>query len=223
MRGEAFARGSLAPETAPKPLPKSAKLAAAEPGRTAMEVAITTADTLEGDGRPEPALRPRPWPKPAPLTEPVHEGARAIVPPLTVMLLLIVGLVIFYAVRHYLFTLNRLFGRQRHPYLDIDIADWPTLTVLVAAHNEEAVIAGSLTCLLHADYPADRLTIMPVNDRSCDRTREIIDDFVQRYPGRIIPFHRTGGKPGKAAALKDASAAVASDIIVVFDADYLHR
>jgi cellulose synthase/poly-beta-1,6-N-acetylglucosamine synthase-like glycosyltransferase len=221
VSGEAFARGSLAPETAPKPLPKSVKLAAAEPGRTAMEVAMTTADTLEGDGRPEPALRPRPWPKPAPLTEPVHEGAKAIVPPMTAMLLLVVGLVIFYAVRHYLFTLNRLFGRQRHPYLDIDIADWPTLTVLVAAHNEEAVIAGSLTCLLHADYPADRLTIMPVNDRSCDRTREIIDDFVQRYPGRIIPFHRTGGKPGKAAALKDASAAVASDIIVVFDADYL--
>ncbi len=178
-------------------------------------------DTLEDDGRREPALRPRPWPKPAPPKAPLHEDAQAIVPPLTAMLLLIVGLVIFYAVRHYLFTLNRLFGRQRHPYLDIDIADWPTLTVLVAAHNEEAVIAGSLTCLLHADYPVDRLTIMPVNDRSCDRTREIIDDFVQQYPGRITPFHRTGGKPGKAAALKDASDAVASDIIVVFDADYL--
>ncbi len=62
---------------------------------------------------------------------------------------------------------------------------------------------------------------MPVSDRSSDRTREIIDDFVQQYPGRVTPFHRTSGKPGKAAALKDASEAVASDIIIVFDADYL--
>ena len=140
---------------------------------------------------------------------------------ITTLLALVIGLVAFYAVRHYLFTLNRLFGRQRHPYLDVDIADWPTLTVLVAAHNEEAVIAGSLACLLRSDYPADRLTIMPVNDRSSDRTREIIDECVQRYPGRIVPFHRAGGKPGKAAALKDACKWVTSEIIVVFDADYL--
>ncbi|WP_296228144.1 glycosyltransferase family 2 protein [Ralstonia sp. UBA689] len=140
---------------------------------------------------------------------------------ITSLLALVIGLVAFYAVRHYLFTLNRLFGRQRHPYLDVDVANWPTLTVLVAAHNEEAVIAGSLACLLRADYPADRLTIMPVNDRSSDLTREIIDEFVQRHPGRIVPFHRTGGKPGKAAALKDACRWVTAEVIVVFDADYL--
>ncbi|WP_441627244.1 glycosyltransferase family 2 protein [Cupriavidus sp. 2MCAB6] len=151
----------------------------------------------------------------------VQAGRQRLVIALTVALLLIVGLVIVYATRHYLFTLNRLFGKQRHPYLDIDIADWPTLTVMIAAHNEEAVIAGSLACLLRADYPADRLTIMPVNDRSSDRTREIIDDFVVQYPGRISPFHRSAGKPGKAAALKDATERIASNIIVVFDADYL--
>ncbi|WER48369.1 glycosyltransferase family 2 protein [Cupriavidus sp. WKF15] len=152
------------------------------------------------------------------------DGARigdVAVSALTGLLFLIILLVAFYAVRHYVFTLNRLFGRQRHPYLDIDVADWPPLTVLVAAHNEEAVIAGSLECLLRADYPADRLTITPVNDRSSDRTREIIDEVVAKHPGRIIPFHRTGGKPGKAAALKDACETVGTDIIVVFDADYL--
>jgi len=140
---------------------------------------------------------------------------------ITSLLALVIVLVVFYAVRHYLFTLSRLFGRQRHPYLDVDIADWPTLTVLVAAHNEEAVIAGSLACLLRVDYPKDRLTIMPVNDRSTDRTREIIDEFVEQHPGCIVPFHRTGGKPGKAAALKDACKLLTSEIIVVFDADYL--
>ena len=137
------------------------------------------------------------------------------------VLLALVALIVLYTLRHYLFTLNRLFGRQRHPYLDIDTADWPTLTVLVAAHDEEAVIAGSLSCLLQADYPAEKLVLMPMNDRSTDRTREIIDAVAAQHPGQITPFHRTGGKPGKAAALKDAMALVKSELIVVFDADYL--
>lgn len=130
-------------------------------------------------------------------------------------------LLLVYAVRHYVFTLNRLFGHQRHPYASIVSADWPHVTVLVAAHNEEAVIADCLENLMGVDYPADRMLVMPVNDRSSDGTREIIDRVIERYPGRIVPFHRSGGKPGKAAALKDATALVKTDFIIVFDADYL--
>ena len=126
-----------------------------------------------------------------------------------------------YALRHYIFTINRLFARQRHPYIDIDTAQWPSLTVLVAAHNEEAVIRDSLMALLDADYPRDKLQITPVNDRSTDGTESIIDTFVASHPGRLRPFHRRSGKPGKAAALKDAMSFVDSDVIVVFDADYI--
>ena len=129
-------------------------------------------------------------------------------------------LICVYTVRHYFFTLNRLFGKQRHPYLDLECADWPAITVLIAAHNEEAVVADILKALLEVDYPADRLTILPVNDRSTDRTREIIDEFVVRHP-RIQPFHRTEGKPGKAAALKDAMTRVNTEIVLIFDADYV--
>lgn len=134
---------------------------------------------------------------------------------------LIIAVLVTYTLRHYLFTLSRLFGKQSHMYLDIPHADWPHITVLVAAHNEEKVIAGSLSALLEVDYPADRMTIIPVNDRSTDGTREIIDHFVNTHPGRIIPFHRTDGKSGKSAALKDAMARVTNDIVIIFDADYL--
>jgi cellulose synthase/poly-beta-1,6-N-acetylglucosamine synthase-like glycosyltransferase len=133
----------------------------------------------------------------------------------------VIILVLIYTARHYYFTLNRLFGAQRHPYIDIDTADWPTVTIFVAAHNEEAVIADALTALLEVDYPPERLQIMPVNDRSTDRTKEIIDELSRQNPGRITPFHRSEGKPGKAAALKDATETVASEILIVFDADYV--
>lgn len=133
----------------------------------------------------------------------------------------VVVLICIYTVRHYCFTISRIIGEQRHPYIDVDTAVWPAVTVLIAAHNEEAVVADILTALLEVDYPAEKLTIVPVNDRSVDRTREIIDSFVLRNPGRITPFHRAGGKPGKAAALKDSMAYVNTEIMLVFDADYV--
>ena len=133
----------------------------------------------------------------------------------------VIVLICIYTLRHYIFTLSRVFGRQRQPYADIEAADWPFVTVLIAAHNEEAVIADCIEALLQADYPVEKLKIVPVNDRSKDRTRDIIDSLVTRYPGRIHPFHRTSGKPGKAAALKDAMAYVDGGVFLVFDADYV--
>lgn len=140
---------------------------------------------------------------------------------LVAVLFLVVGIISVYTVRHYWFTLNRLLGEQRHPYLDIQLAEWPAVTVLIPAHNEEAVITHILQALLVADYPRERLRIMPVNDRSTDRTRELIDAFTRENPGQLRPFHRTGGIPGKSAALKDATALADTDILLVFDADYL--
>lgn len=166
--------------------------------------------------------------KPSVLLEihPVVDSRYEALPPLVVnialdILLVVIALVFIYTVRHYVFTINRVFGSQRHPYADIDAADWPKVTVFIAAHNEEAVISHSLQALLDVDYPADRLQIMPVNDRSTDATKQIIDEFVARYPGRIEPFHRVDGKPGKSAALKDATILASGDILIVFDADYV--
>jgi cellulose synthase/poly-beta-1,6-N-acetylglucosamine synthase-like glycosyltransferase len=133
----------------------------------------------------------------------------------------IVFIICVYTARHYWFTLNRLFGFQRHPYIDIDTADWPPVTVLVAAHNEEKVIANILSALMTVKYPYDRMLVVPVNDRSTDRTREIVEEFVKRFPGRIRPFHRVTGKGGKAAALKDAMEMVETEVILIFDADYI--
>lgn len=139
----------------------------------------------------------------------------------TVILYGVVGMLLVYMLRHCLFTLNRVFGRQRHPYLDVDTADWPQVTVLVPAHNEELVIAESLAALLDVDYPSDRITLIPIDDRSTDGTWSIIEDYTARHPGRIAPLRRTGGKPGKAAAIGEATLQASGEILLVFDADYI--
>lgn len=140
---------------------------------------------------------------------------------LSAMLALIVLAMAAYGARHIVFTFSRLFGNQRHPYIDIDTAQWPQITVFIAAHNEEKVIAGCISALLKSDYPEDRVKIVPVNDRSHDGTQAIIDRYTGLFPHRIFPFHRTSGKPGKSAALKDAIAFAEGDIAIIFDADYI--
>jgi len=140
---------------------------------------------------------------------------------MTAILGFIILLLVIYTIRHYLFTLNRLFGRQRQPYLDIEQAAWPQVVVCVAAHNEEKVIADALNALLEVDYPRDKLIIMPVNDRSTDGTRKIIDRIAAANPDRFMLFHRSAGRPGKAAALRDATEKIQAEIIIIFDADYL--
>jgi cellulose synthase/poly-beta-1,6-N-acetylglucosamine synthase-like glycosyltransferase len=147
--------------------------------------------------------------------------AHAIVATLALVLFVIIVVMMVYALRHTVLTFNRLFGNQRHPYLDIDIAQWPQITVFIAAHNEEQVIAGCLGALLNSNYPENRLKIVPVNDRSSDATEAIVNEWVQRHPQRITPFHRRSGSPGKSAALKDALAFMKGDIAIIFDADYV--
>ena len=137
------------------------------------------------------------------------------------LLFVIILIMAIYGLRHLIFTMNRLTGVQRHPYMDIAVARWPMITVFIAAHNEEKVIAGCMDALLNTDYPVDRLKIIPVNDRSSDATGQIIDSYAARFPSQISAFHRSSGNAGKAAALKDALRSTEGDIAIIFDADYV--
>jgi cellulose synthase/poly-beta-1,6-N-acetylglucosamine synthase-like glycosyltransferase len=140
---------------------------------------------------------------------------------LATLLYVVVAVLVIYTARHYVFTLSRLFGRQRQPFVDVTVADWPEAVVFIPCHNEEKVIAGSLDALLANDYPRDRLSIMPIDDRSTDGTAAILREYAERHPGLIRPVFREGGLPGKAAALAETGARVGGDVHLVFDADYV--
>ena len=66
----------------------------------------------------------------------------------------------------------------------------PSVTVVVAAYNEESVIARRIENLLELDYPADRLQIVVSSDASSDRTEEI----ALQYPGVLVISNPRGGK-----------------------------
>lgn len=89
-------------------------------------------------------------------------------------------LMIVYAARHLLFAYNRTFGRQKLYYNDIYTSQLPKLSVLIPMHNEEQVLHFVLEALLKCDYDRDRLEIIPINDNSTDRTRELLDEYHEK-------------------------------------------
>ncbi|QCU32739.1 glycosyltransferase family 2 protein [Burkholderia pseudomallei] len=211
--------------------PASASLATAPFARTAQARAFAQPSLPHAEAvafafaqaEPFDAERPAAAGLPAAADAPPAAGKGIVISLCAAYLWVFALLTLVYASRHYVFGLDRLFKPQRAPYRAITHADWPEITVFVAAHNEEAVVADCLTALLATTYPRERLTIVPVNDRSTDNTRALIDEVQARAPELIKPFHRESGKPGKAAALKDALREIRGDIMVVFDADYLPR
>ncbi|WP_222265567.1 glycosyltransferase [Modestobacter marinus] len=96
----------------------------------------------------------------------------------------------------------------------------PSVAVLVGCKNEELVVDGMVTALFALDYPADRLTLVVVDDGSDDSTGARLDAWAARDP-RLRVLHRPlGSGGGKSGALNDALSLVDADIAVVFDADH---
>ncbi len=139
---------------------------------------------------------------------------------LKLYVILVVLIMAVYAVRHYLFTVNRLTGDQRLGYHDIVDSDLPRISVLIPMHNEEKVARQSLETLLRCEYPRELLEIIPIDDHSTDGTGAILDELAAAHPV-IRPLHRDRGLRGKPPALNDALLLSAGEIIIVFDADYL--
>jgi hypothetical protein len=75
-------------------------------------------------------------------------------------------------------------GMRRVPHLRVrplsETPDLPTLTVVVPALNEEGTIRAGLSSVLEQDYPG--LEVVALNDRSTDRTGEILEALRARYP-----------------------------------------
>jgi glycosyltransferase involved in cell wall biosynthesis len=92
----------------------------------------------------------------------------------------------------------------------------PSVTVIVPAYNEEAVIARRLDNLLALDYPADKLAVVVTSDASSDRTDEIVQEFAARDPRiRLSRFPRSGKLP----MLNQTVAALDAEIVAFTDAN----
>lgn len=102
-----------------------------------------------------------------------------------------------------------LHPRQPHAMAD----ELPEATLLIAAYNEEAVVAAKMANCRELAYPAGKLHIVWVTDGSTDRTGERL----AAYPEATV-LH-DAPRRGKTAALNRALQYIHSPIVVFTDAN----
>jgi peptidoglycan-N-acetylglucosamine deacetylase len=97
---------------------------------------------------------------------------------------------------------------QHHPGYE------PSVTVMIPAYNEEAVIVDTVRSALASNYP--KLEVLVVDDGSADRTSELVrQNFGRDSRVRLL----TQENHGKPAALNHGLAVASGEIIVSIDAD----
>jgi poly-beta-1,6-N-acetyl-D-glucosamine synthase len=111
--------------------------------------------------------------------------------------------------------LIRLRNLFRSPYTLPVTTEWPRVSIVVAAYNEERFIIEKIENTLSLDYPPDKLDIIFITDGSTDNTPLL----ARNYPG-IRVLHEPE-RHGKVAAIHRAMQTVTTPVTIFCDANTL--
>ena len=130
-----------------------------------------------------------------------------------------IGFVIYVYVGYPLlvFGFSRVWPRRLQPQSNSDGAGFPTVTIVIPAHNEQLWIARKIENTLSIDYPRDRVQIIVSSDGSTDSTI----DIAKRFATYGIELVHSPERSGKVAALNRAVPSCHGDILVFSDANAL--
>lgn len=123
---------------------------------------------------------------------------------------------------YFIYPLVMLFLGRMAKSKDLPILndeDLPSVDILFAAFNEEAVLEEKLRSLQNLDYPKDKIKIRIGSDASTDQTNAILEAWEQKDQ-RFIPyiFKQRSGKSPILNFIKDDSTA---DLLLLTDANII--
>jgi cellulose synthase/poly-beta-1,6-N-acetylglucosamine synthase-like glycosyltransferase len=98
-------------------------------------------------------------------------------------------------------------------------AELPTVSLIIAAYNEEDVIERKLENSLALNYPAENLEVIVAADGSSDNTQKIVKSFKDR--GVVISYQPK--RQGKMAAICHAVELARNEILVFSDANNMYE
>jgi hyaluronan synthase len=117
-----------------------------------------------------------------------------------------------------LLVVRTLLWIRYKPFPAIHFNDAPRLTVIIPAFNEGAMVSKTIESCANADYPADRLEIIAVDDGSRDDTWAHIQASASRYPN-LVRTVRFPANCGKREALVAGFEMAGGEIVVTVDSD----
>ncbi|MBE9125117.1 MULTISPECIES: glycosyltransferase [unclassified Coleofasciculus] len=102
---------------------------------------------------------------------------------------------------------------------DTDQENFPFVSLLVAAKNEEAVISHLVKMLCNLDYPKTRYEVWVINDHSTDQTPILLEQLAAEYDQLKVLHRGADAGGGKSGALNQVLPLTQGEIVGVFDAD----
>ncbi|MHA4843894.1 glycosyltransferase family 2 protein [Flavitalea antarctica] len=111
-----------------------------------------------------------------------------------------------------IYILNRL-KRTATRTTNAIIPDYPNVSFIVAAYNEEDCIEKKILNSLELDYPANKLEFIFVTDGSTDDTVDIVKRF------QSVRLVHDEARDGKSAAINRAVLTASHDILIFSDAN----
>ncbi len=114
--------------------------------------------------------------------------------------------------------LHRVKGSSEKPGITQE-SDLPSVEIIFAAYNEEAVIAEKIKSSFLSHYPANKISLHLGSDRSSDGTDRIVAELQNDYPSlKITRFEERTGKSGIINQLVKNSEA---DLLILTDANII--
>ncbi|MFC7678804.1 glycosyltransferase [Paenibacillus sp. GCM10028914] len=103
----------------------------------------------------------------------------------------------------------------------VNLEEFPTVTVMVPAHNEELVITATVEHILQMNYPEHKMQVIVVADNCTDNTAAKLKALQasESYKDRDLFILERTGTGGKSGALNDAMKHATGDWICIYDAD----
>jgi len=95
----------------------------------------------------------------------------------------------------------------------------PTVTVMVVAHNEEAVILDKLNNLKKIEYPKEKIEFLIASDNSTDGTNSIVEKYIKDNPKMKLKLYKAKKRMGKTNAQNEAQKIVNTEYLVMTDAN----
>ncbi|CAF0695342.1 glycosyltransferase [Candidatus Methylacidithermus pantelleriae] len=141
-------------------------------------------------------------------------------------LYLVCGLVLLVYGLHRLTLLWRAWkGRapEPKPQGSLPQGEYPSVTVQLPIYNERLVVERLLRSVASLDYPKDRLEIQVLDD-SDDETSEVVARLATELSQgglRLVHLRRSQRKGYKAGALQEGLLRTQSELIAIFDADFV--
>ena len=132
---------------------------------------------------------------------------------------LIFSLVIaFYGLKVISRNFNRING-SNNSSSQVNNKELPFLDILVAARDEENVIARLVERLFNLDYPTNKLSVYIIDDGSSDNTPLILDRLSRQFQKLKVVSRSPNAGGGKSGALNYALKFTHGEWLLVLDAD----